>query len=71
MARWVRNQQLKCDCGGYWFPHRRGGGSCRYSPSAEYWFRIQRGEDPEEVRVWWANVLLQLEANAEGTSPGR
>lgn len=22
--RWRRNQRLKCNCPGWWFPHRRG-----------------------------------------------
>lgn len=27
----ARNRRLKCDCGGYHFPHRRGGGLCYHS----------------------------------------
>lgn len=26
-----------CDCGGYHFPHRRGGGACYYSSRADFY----------------------------------
>jgi len=29
----ARNRRLKCDCGGYHFPHRKGGGFCYHSKS--------------------------------------
>jgi hypothetical protein len=30
MSYWTRHRLRKCMCGGYWFPHRRGGGACDY-----------------------------------------
>lgn len=43
--RWQRNRRLKCGCGGYHFPHRRGGGMCFHSPSCDY-HRAKRDGDP-------------------------
>lgn len=31
MARRDKRGRLVCECGGYWFPHRKGGGACDHS----------------------------------------
>ena len=43
--RWRRNRRLKCECGGYWFPHRRGGGACDSSPTAALHLARRQGID--------------------------
>lgn len=42
------NQRRKCDCGGYFFPHRRGGGTCYTSPSRGVLLAI-RSQDQEAI----------------------
>lgn len=32
LSWWLRHKRERCDCGGYWFPHRRGGGRCYSNP---------------------------------------
>jgi hypothetical protein len=44
----TRNQRLKCICGGYHFPHRRGGGACVDSKTRAIHMAI-RGGDPDEI----------------------
>lgn len=44
----TRNQRRKCDCGGYWFPHRRASGTCYSSPSRDYLLAI-RLDDQEAI----------------------
>lgn len=29
------DSKLTCNCGGYWFPHRKGSKFCHYHPNAE------------------------------------
>lgn len=50
-ARWKRNRKLKCTCGGYHFPHRRGGGACLEGPRAEYYERLRQGESKSEAML--------------------
>lgn len=50
--RWKRNQQSKCSCSGYWFPHRKGGGSCETSPRADYYHALRGGlSKPEAMEM--------------------
>lgn len=49
-SKW-RNTKLRCDCGGYWFPHRRGGGACDFSPRAAYYLAKRNGASEEEARA--------------------
>ena len=46
--RWRRNQRLKCGCGGYWFPHRKGGGACESSKTRNIHLAV-RTKDPELI----------------------
>lgn len=43
--RWKRNRRLKCECGGYHFPHRRGGGACEHSPTCGIHRALRTGDD--------------------------
>lgn len=38
-----RNTRLRCNCGGYWFPHRKGGGACDHSPRAAFYIALRSG----------------------------
>ena len=40
---WRRHQEQKCECGGYHFPHRRGGGACDASPRQAIYIAIRGG----------------------------
>ena len=40
---WRRHRLQKCDCGGYWFPHRKGGGACYYSSRRDYYEALRAG----------------------------
>lgn len=35
LMRQVKWNQRPCDCGGYRYPHRVGGGKCLYSPKTQ------------------------------------
>lgn len=43
-TRWARNRRLKCECGGYWFPHRRGGGACDHSRTRDLHLARRSGD---------------------------
>lgn len=51
LSYWLRHQREKCCCGGYHFPHRRGGGACDHSPRADYYRALRSGVDPEEAQL--------------------
>ena len=44
-----RNTRLACRCGGYHFPHRRGGGACDANPAVDYWRALRCGASKEEA----------------------
>lgn len=48
--RYRRNQRLKCVCGGYHFPHRRGGGACRHGPRGNYYEALRCGLSVDEAK---------------------
>lgn len=35
--------RLVCTCGGYWFPHRKGGGACDYSKTRDMHIALRYG----------------------------
>ena len=43
-----RNSRNRCDCEGYWFPHRRGGGACDHSKTRDI-HRAIRGGDLQAI----------------------
>jgi len=57
--RWRRNQRLKCWCGGYWFPHRRGGGACDQSPRRDYYQALRAGLSQAEAMSLLAVHVLE------------
>lgn len=47
-----RNTRLRCDCLGYWFPHRKGGGACeRANPGKRDYYRMLRQGVSEVVAM--------------------
>lgn len=47
-----RNTRLVCLCGGYWFPHRRGGGACdKANPGKRDYYRMLRQGVPETAAM--------------------
>lgn len=48
--RWRRNLALKCQCGGYHFPHRKGSGACVHSPRAAYYVALRCGATVAEAQ---------------------
>lgn len=47
---WRRHREQKCPCGGYWFPHRVGGGACEFSPRGNYYKALRDGATLEEAK---------------------
>jgi len=39
----------RCDCMGYWFPHRRGGGACEHSPRRNFYEALRAGLPESEA----------------------
>lgn len=48
LSRW-RNTRLRCDCMGYWFPHRKGGGACEHSRNRTYHEMLRAGMTQAEA----------------------
>lgn len=47
-AKW-RGTRERCDCFGYWFPHRRGGGACEHSSRRTYYEMLRAGVPEAEA----------------------
>lgn len=47
----TRNQRLKCECGGYHFPHRRAGGACAHSKTLVYHLARRQGLSDADARI--------------------
>lgn len=47
-SRW-RNTRLRCDCSGYWFPHRKTGGACVHGPRSDFYHALRAGLDMAEA----------------------
>lgn len=43
LSYWLRHAREKCDCGGYHFPHRRGGGACVFSSRRDFYAAVRDG----------------------------
>ena len=60
LAYWAKHQREKCECSGYWFPHRRTSGACIHSKRADYYAGLRAGLSPAEaMQLLNANVLEQ------------
>jgi hypothetical protein len=57
--RYKRNQRLKCQCGGYWFPHRKGGGACDFGPRADYYRALRQGLSKAEAESFLSAAQLE------------
>lgn len=44
-----RNTRLRCDCGGYWFPHRKTGGACDHGPRRDFYIALRSGATIREA----------------------
>ncbi len=56
-----RNTRLRCDCGGYHFPHRKTGGACIHGPRADYYNGLRSGLSKNEaMQLLWAHQLERL-----------
>lgn len=56
-----RNTRLRCDCGGYHFPHRKGGGACYHGPRSDYFLALRNGVPRNDAEaLLWANQLDRL-----------
>lgn len=47
-SRW-RNTRLRCDCHGYWFPHRRTGGACVHGARSDFYHALRAGLELSEA----------------------
>lgn len=69
-----RNTRLKCLCGGYWFPHRKGGGACDHSPRASYYLALRSGAMLSEAMATLSADQLErmfpLPAQSKGMTHG-
>jgi hypothetical protein len=48
-----------CWCGGYWFPHRKGGGACEHSPRADYYIALRYGATQSEAMEWLSSAQIE------------
>lgn len=56
-----RNTRLRCDCGGYSFPHRIGGGACDHGPRRDYYLGLRGGLVPSEAEaLLWSHQMMRL-----------
>lgn len=53
-SRYLRNKRLRCNCPGYWFPHRVTGGACDYGPRRDYFIALRHGADEMTAMAEWA-----------------
>ncbi len=61
LSYWLRHQRQKCGCGGYWFPHRKGGGACEHSPTRDYHQALRAGlPQNEAMQLLTADQLDRL-----------
>lgn len=50
-SRRRRNFLQKCECAGYWFPHRRTGGACMHGPRSDYFLALRAGLSKPEAEA--------------------
>jgi hypothetical protein len=54
-----RNTRRKCTCGGYWFPHRKGGGACEHGLRRDYYVGLRHGLTKEEAMQLLSAAALE------------
>lgn len=56
-----RNTRLKCECGGYHFPHRKTGGACYHGPRSDYYLALRAGTTRNEAeQLLWSTQLERM-----------
>ena len=63
---WLRHQEQKCVCGGYHFPHRRGGGACDSSPRQAIYIALRGGNPAEVAQARFEYAQLRVAVAAAG-----
>lgn len=48
-----------CWCGGYWFPHRKGGGACIHGPRSDYYHALRNGLEESEAMAMLSVAQLR------------
>jgi hypothetical protein len=54
-----RATRERCNCGGYHFPHRYGGGACHYGPRADYYLAKRQGLSEAEAQQFLSVTHLE------------
>lgn len=54
-----RNTRRKCNCDGYHFPHRLGGGACQYGLRRDYYRAVSQGMLKEEALTLLSAAALE------------
>lgn len=64
-----KHGRIMCYCGGYWFPHRKGGGACEHSKTRDIHLAI-RYKDPDALlEATIANALEHPGEPTDGPCP--
>lgn len=63
---WKKHKEQKCECIGYWFPHRKGGGACEFSVRADYYAAKRQGLSEAEALQLLNSSVLEFDANRKG-----
>ena len=56
----TKNKRLKCECYGYWFPHRRTGGACTHGPRSEFYLALRAGVEVSEAQALLPSWQLEV-----------
>jgi hypothetical protein len=54
-----RNTRLRCDCSGYWFPHRKTGGACTHGPRSDFYNALRAGLPVSEAMALLSAVQIE------------
>lgn len=54
-----RATRERCDCCGYWFPHRKGGGACDFSSRKDYYMALRGGATIAEAMLELSATQLE------------
>lgn len=57
-SRW-RNTRYRCDCHGYWFPHRKTGGACIHGPRTDFYHALRAGLDLADAMALLSAAQLE------------
>lgn len=54
-----RATRERCDCGGYWFPHRCTGGASYHGPRSDYFLALRAGMQSNEAEQMLSAAQLE------------